>query len=415
MSNGTAVKVLAKGEGGALAEITGAEIDKQVETAKRWPRDLKSCKADLLELSTSSDDVAEACLYSLDRKEKDGGIKYIVGPSIRFAELLVYCWGNIRWGARIVEEGKEFVTAVGFCHDLERNTATAIEVKRRITTSKGERYGTDMIGVTSAAACSIAQRNAAFDTIPDAVWRGIWERSREVAVGNEEQLRVRVDNAIRFFVKAGAQEKMIYPALGVKSKAELTLDHVAMMIGLRNAVKENLIAIDRLFHPDATEERVMLGLTAKPTIGEREALKAAGKAGGGGARNTTAGPLPEVSAGADDKSKGKTKAAKADTAADPVADAAAEVDAAAGDLEKAAAKVAADQAILEESDAALVARVNHEVDTIRGGGKSKPIIENRGALSRIAETSEDAAAKAWAEKLLNLYNLPPIEPQGPQS
>lgn len=387
MSNGTAVKVLAKGEGGALAEITGAEIDKQVETAKRWPRVYKDCTAQLLELSTSSDAVAEACLYSLERKEKDGGIKYIVGPSIRFAELLVYCWGNIRWGARIVEEGKEFVTAVGFCHDLERNTATAIEVKRRITTSSGARYGVDMIGVTSAAACSIAQRNAAFDTIPDAVWRGIWERSKEVAVGNQEQLRVRVDNAIRFFVKAGAQEKMIYPALGVKSKADLTLDHVAMMIGLRNAVKDNLISIDRLFHPDATEERVMLGLTAKPSIDQREALKQAGKGAADGAGDTRS-----------SKAKGK----KAETPAEQ-RDTAEERDPGPGASE------------IDESDAALVARIAAAVDAIKGGGKSQPIIDNRGALSRIAETSEDAAAKAAAEKLLNLYDLPPIETQGPQS
>lgn len=393
MSNDMTVRKLNPGEGSALAELAGAEIDTQVQTAKRFPRILSTCRDDLLELSTSSDQVAESCLYSLERKEKDGGLKYIVGPSIRFAELLVYSWGNIRWGARILEEGREFITALGFCHDLERNTATAIEVKRRITTSNGHRYGTDMIGVTGAAASSIAQRNAAFDTIPEAVWRPVWERSRERAVGNQEQLRTRVDAAISFFVKAGASERMIYPALGVKNRAELTLDHVAMMIGLRNAVKENLIPIDRLFHPDAGDERAMLGLTATPSIDQREALRVrgSGKAGGGGL--SAAGPSPDVSAGAADKPKGKGKAAKADSPAieekaietSPPAEAQAEPP--------------------EETQAEVVKRITAAVNAWNGPGRSTPIRESQGALRMIAEISEDLEAKAGAEKLLRLYDL----------
>lgn len=394
MANEMTVRKMNPGEGSALAELAGAEIDTQVQTAKRFPRVLSACRENLLELSTSSDQVAESCLYSLERKEKGGGLKYIVGPSIRFAELLVYSWGNIRWGARILEEGREFITALGFCHDLERNTATAIEVKRRITTSEGHRYGTDMIGVTGAAASSIAQRNAAFDTIPEAVWRPIWDRSRERAVGNQEQLRTRVDAAISFFVKAGASERMIYPALGVKNRGELTLDHVAMMIGLRNAVKDNLIPIDRLFHPDAGDERAMLGLTATPTIDQREALRArgTGKAGGGGAVSTT-GPSPDASAGAADKPKGKGKAAKADSP--PIEEKAAET--------SPPAEAKAEPP--EETHADIVRRITAAVDAWRGPGRSTPIREEQGALRMIAEISEDEIAKAAAAKLLGLYDL----------
>lgn len=414
MANEVAVRKMNPGEAGALAEMASAEIDSQVQTAKRFPRDLAECRASLLELSTSSDAVAESCLYSLERKDKEAGIKYIVGPSIRFAELLVYSWGNIRWGARILEEGREFITALGFCHDLQRNTATAIEVKRRITTSAGHRYGVDMIGVAGAAASSIAQRNAAFDTIPEAVWRPIWDRSREVAVGNQQQLRTRVDAAISFFVKAGASEKMIYPALGVKNRGELTLDHVAMMIGLRNAVKDNLIPIDRLFHPEAHEERAMLGLTAAPTIDQREALKSrgAGKAGGGGAVSS-AGPSPDSSAGAADKGKGKGKATKADTAAPaeeqapaqaategaPVADAKPAAD---GPTPDPAADAGPSEAETLAEDETIVAGVESQLLPGKALSNRKAVDEARGALSRIAVMGVDGLRER-AELILKEY------------
>ncbi len=398
------VRRLTPAEAIAVSE-QGGELDKQIETAKRYPRSTKESLGLLLDLSTSSDQVAESCLYSLERKEKGGGTKYIVGASIRFAELLVYTWGNIRWGARITDEGKEFVTALGFCHDLERNNAAAVEVRRRITTSEGHRFGVDMIGVTSAAACSIAQRNAAFDSIPEALWRPTWDRSREVAVGTQEQLRTRVDAAIAFFVKAGASEKMIYPALGVKNRGELTLDHVAIMVGLRNAVKDNLIAIDRLFHPDANEERAMLGLTATPTIDQREAVRKAGRgsgrAAGEGLKNAD-GPLPETSAGAADKSKRKGKADKEDSPppAEPAADPAAPADNAAADAGD--ADPGPSDADVEKEDADLVASIEAKLEPGKAMSNRKAVNEHRGALARIAETGPDAL-KERAATILKEY------------
>ncbi len=135
-------------------------------------------------------------------------------------------------------------------------------------------------------------------------------------------------------------------------------------------------------------ERQMLGLTAPPSIDQREALKqrgaGPGKAGGGEAATTT-GPVPDVSAGATDNPKGKGKAGKADTAnATPAADPATPA---------------------EETDAALVKRIFAEVAAITGMGKSQPIRDSQGALKMIAETSEDAGAKAGALQLLNLYDL----------
>src|SRR5678816_4803120 len=95
--------------------------------------------------------------YSLPR-----GGRNIVGPSVRFAEVVASSWGNIRSGARIIDIDDKFITAQGQCFDLEKNICVQVEVKRRITKKDGKRYDDDMIGVTGNAACSISLRNAVF-------------------------------------------------------------------------------------------------------------------------------------------------------------------------------------------------------------------------------------------------------------
>lgn len=347
-----AVAKAEKIDGAALAVLTAAEIDRQVATAKQYPRDMPKCLAELRALATSSEEVAQECFYTLERKEKEKGtnretIKFIVGPSVRFAELLVYCWSNLRVATRIVEEGAEFLTAQGIAHDLERNNAVSTEVRRRITTSGGYRYGADMIGVTGAAAASIAFRNAVFDLIPPAVWRPIYEAARVKAVGDVKTLKERIETAITAFVKAGAVEAQIYPALGVKGKDELGDDHLIVLRSLWQRVRDKEIDAARIFHPDAREERERIGLLS-------------------------------------DETPGKDKLAAGDDAkpADPAQPA-------------------------DETDEQIVSRVEKAVAAVKGFGKKAPIVAERGALARIAdpETEAPAELKKRAAALLNKYEL----------
>ena len=173
-----------------LAVITKAEIDQQITTAKAYPRSVTKFIAECKDLVMLSEDIAKECMYVLTRKDRDGR-KTIEGPSSRLGEIVMSCWGNCRGGARIVAEERDFVVAQGVFHDLERNVNVTYEVKRRITTKEGNRYGTDMIGVTGNAACSIALRNAIFKGIPKAFWNGIYETAKSTALGNEQTIKGR--------------------------------------------------------------------------------------------------------------------------------------------------------------------------------------------------------------------------------
>lgn len=408
-------------EGAALAVITAAEIDRQVATAKQYPRDKAACLTELRELVTSSEEVALACFYTLEREELDKATgkkvpKFIVGPSVRFAELLVYCWQNLRVATRIVDEGAEFLTAQGIAHDLERNNAVSAEVRRRITTAKGHRYGADMIGVTGAAASSIAFRNAVFDLIPAAVWNNTYQAARVKAVGDKSTISERIVKAIETFVKAGATEAHIYPALGVETRADMTADHLILLAGLWSRVLKKEIEAAKIFHPDAGEERERIGLMvreATPAI-EKGGKGAAGSRAETGGANSTASTRERA-----DQEQTKPDPAKEDSPGKPIegekkADAPDDPKKIAENTAIEAAKsaqAATDEEAQAEAEAVavdleLVTRVELEVAAAKRGHKLQPILDARGALQMISETSPSPDAKARALKILNAYELP---------
>jgi hypothetical protein len=190
-------------------------------------------------------ETADECIYALPR-----GGKVIEGPSVRFAEVMAYSWGNNRCGARVINEDEEFVTALGSFFDLEANVAIAYEVKRRITDKKGNRFNADMVGVTSNAACSIALRNAILRGIPKAIWRKVYAQARQAVAGDIKTLDTRRVAMLKSFELMGVKRDAIFTKLGVKGLDDITLDHLVTLRGIYNAVRENEIAADKAFAPE---------------------------------------------------------------------------------------------------------------------------------------------------------------------
>ena len=137
--------------------MSRVEIDQQIATARRYPRQISVVAKNILSTVTLDEETAAECMYALPR-----GGKPIQGPSIRFAEAVKAFYGNNRSASRVVhvDRAEKVVVAEGIFHDLETNTATRSEVRRRIVDSKGRLYSDDMIIVTGNAAGSIALRNS---------------------------------------------------------------------------------------------------------------------------------------------------------------------------------------------------------------------------------------------------------------
>jgi hypothetical protein len=249
----------------ALTEaISKAELDAQITTARAFPRSVAKFREECLGLATLTVSIAEQCFYAVPRSER-GQQKMVEGPSVRFAEIVLSSWGNCRAGARILEEGRETLTAQGVFDDLEKNSHIVFPVKRRIVTREGVRFSTELIAVTSNAAASIALRSAIFRGIPRAYWEDIYQQVRRTAVGDSQTLANRRSDALAYLQKIGATVDQVLAVLGVAGVEDIGLEELATLRGLANSIKDGELTVEQAFAP---KEPVPTG-----TAGAKELLK----------------------------------------------------------------------------------------------------------------------------------------------
>lgn len=246
-----------------VSAITKAEIDQAIIAAHARPRSATKFMLECTELVTLNTEVADECIYAIPRDNK-----MIEGPSARFAEIVAYSWRNNRSGARVTDEGRDFITAQGVFQDLEHNTYITYEVRRRITGKYG-RYNADMIGVTGNAACAIALRNAVLKGVPKALWNPIYEKAHKIIAGDARTIQSRRSEALAALGKQGVTTKRIFEFLQVKGEEDLTIDHIAQLRGIHNAIKEGEISIESAFK---SEEPVVAGTRVDAA---KEALRTA--------------------------------------------------------------------------------------------------------------------------------------------
>lgn len=215
------------------------EIDIQIATAKRYPREITRFKRNAESLACMDEETAASMFYRLPR---DG--KNIEGPSVRLAEIVGATWGNLRYGARVIEVGDSFITAQGVCHDLETNNCATVEIRRRITNKHGKRFGDDMIQTTGNAACSIALRQAIFKVVPFVMVKDIYNKAKLTSIGKASSLVENRHKALDWFKKAGAVEKQVFDCLGVASIEDITVDHLITLRGLSTAIKDGETTIE---------------------------------------------------------------------------------------------------------------------------------------------------------------------------
>lgn len=245
-----------------------AEIESQIATAKRYPRDIKVFKEKLMAMANLDQETAESCYYALPR-----GGKAIDGPSIRLAEIALACYGNCAAKAEVVEDDGRFIHTVGMCRDLENNVSVQVKIQRRITYGPNhkykanQRYDDDMIAVTANAGCSIALRNAIFKIVPGAYLKPVFRRCKETAVGKMQSLANRRAEVIAKLTQFGVTGERVLAVIGRKSIEEVTFDDVAVLIGLGTAIKDGDTTVEEAFPPDYQEAQKDVVATIKKEQG----------------------------------------------------------------------------------------------------------------------------------------------------
>jgi len=275
--------------GDALGALERSQIDMQISTAKKYPRSVKAFLEEAQSMIAMNLETAESCNYKLKRKGKDG-VKVIEGPSIRLLEIAASAYTNLRYGSRIIGIDDDFVTAQGLAFDLEKNVAQTVEVKRSIRTSTGQRYGTDMIMVTSNAAGSIARRNALNGVVPRAYIMHLSDYAKQIAVGDIKSLPERRQRAFDYFTKVlGVDLPKVLAYLEKPSVDDCGLAELDVLSGLKTMLKENEITLEQAFDPKeettTKAETPDLGgkAPATPATAAAPAAAGGGVAGGGAA------------------------------------------------------------------------------------------------------------------------------------
>ena len=213
-----------------------AEAQGKLVIAKRFPRDEVSAYAKAME-ACQRPSMAEKAFYSFPR-----GSQTVEGPTIRFAEELARCWGNIDYGIKELsqDEGKSEMQA--YAWDLETNAQSV----QNFTNLHQREVGKKMQALTSLR--DIYENNANMATrrlrarilaiLPSwFVEDAIAECKKTLAGNNDTPLIDRVKKMIVQFAKLGVTKEQIETRLKRKVDS-MTADDFVEYTGIFNAIKQ---------------------------------------------------------------------------------------------------------------------------------------------------------------------------------
>lgn len=231
----------------AVIQMTNAETENAIVTAKKFPREVARVKKNFLAYATCDQETAASMFY---KKPVDDKGTMATGPSIRMAEIAANTYQNIKYGSRVINIEEKWVTVQGIAIDLENNLSYTSEIKKSIWTKKGYRYSESMIETTLKAAGAFAIRDAIFKVVPLALFNTEIKEIKKVAAGSKSDipLATRITNALAYFKKIGVDENKVLHRLDLKDIKDLNEDHLIDLIEIRNAIEQKETTADDVFN-----------------------------------------------------------------------------------------------------------------------------------------------------------------------
>jgi len=207
-------------------------------------RDLKKIKEEIKDMATMDLDTAMSCFYVL----MDNGKPY-TGISVRFSELVAYCWGGLEIGTRIISnDGKNIVVGAELL-DKEKDSKYSLELTRSVVGINGRPISGEKLVNISTTLSSIAYRNIVFKAIPSMVLKKVTEEIQEFIKDNISDSTAMKD-CIDFFVSKNVSKNKIASKLGLDSLSDIDSEKAFRLIGMKNAVESNDTTVHELFGKD---------------------------------------------------------------------------------------------------------------------------------------------------------------------
>jgi len=215
-----------------------AEIKAAIVLARRFPRDENAAYTRIIK-ACKRPSFAEGAMYSFPR-----GNQIVTGPSVQLAREIARCWGNIRFGLRVVSIDDQMVHIRGYAYDAETNAYVEAEDKfSKLIYRRGrgwvqpdERELRELINRRGA----ILIRNCILQVVPSDIvedaQRVVQETLRKAAQGEIDQNR---DDAIRRLALAfdglGVSTEVLERYLGHPLSA-ITAEEIAHLRGVYKSI-----------------------------------------------------------------------------------------------------------------------------------------------------------------------------------
>jgi hypothetical protein len=239
------------------------EVQVAMLAAKKFPRDdfesfnriMKACERKVL---------AETAMYEYPK----GGQK-VTGPSIRMAETLAQCWGNIDFGIVELEQKNGESTVMAYAWDLETNTRQAkiFTVKHERHTKNGVTKLTDPRDIYELVANNGARRLRAciLGVIPGDVTEAAVEKCKKTLLsGNTEPITDRIRKMVGAFDhEFQVNIEMLEKYIGCKVDA-FSENDLLRLKGVYRSLKDGMSKREDYFELSGPQARAEEQTTEKP-------------------------------------------------------------------------------------------------------------------------------------------------------
>lgn len=239
-----------------------AEIDKQIMTAKAFPRNVNACLANIIGFIEGDQEIADSCIYAVPAGKNK---KTVEGPSVRLSELFLAEWGNLIISTKILSSDGNKVISSGQCWDIEKNISADMQTIRTVHTT---------VDVTASAAASIALRNAIFKIIPKAFIDKAYKIAKDVSVNGVKKNKQNIPfeerrrNVFESVKRVGISVENVLAYFNKTSIDQIDKEEIQHIIAVGTSVKENLITPQEAFQPHQPKAARLSSLIDDSDTGE---------------------------------------------------------------------------------------------------------------------------------------------------
>lgn len=230
-----------------------AEAQGKLLIAKRFPRNQVEAYQNAMN-ACKRPSLAEKAIYSYPK-----GGQTVSGPSIRLAEELARCWGNIDFGIKELSQKDGESEMQAYCWDTETNTISSqtFVVPHVIDTRTGQKKLSTTRDIYENNANMAGRRLRARILAvlpPDLVEDAVRECRKTLAGKNDQPIEDRIKKMVMAFQKFGVKPETIEKRLG-RPIETMTAEDVSEFVGIFNSLKDGNSSIQDWFDVKTNSDR----------------------------------------------------------------------------------------------------------------------------------------------------------------